>query len=453
MHLTDYGIHPLETSKTPDLKDINVALARRRSSLSSSQFSDDDFQAFRIRNYRAKDEDDILANVIPIILGSNDVDRLCGRNTVFIKLKALTDGTITAPKPDYYFGADPKELARCVRDKLKDHIMPSATEDKPMLPNFFIEVKGPDGQSSVLTRQARYHGAVGSRAMLSLQNYGMKELQYDNQVYTFSSTYYDGTLKLFAHHVTAPTTSGGRPEYHMTEIRTFGLTDTRKTCVQGMRALRNALDLAEEYRNGFMRAANIKASELETSDSEASTADEIQLLEETAGELAPSTYGSTQILYEEASPDELASSSRHVTQIRTGELSLDGAAPSTRCITQIQREDSSPDELAASFPNYRHGGGDLQNPLSFDSPTALATSFTSSLGPYERQLKRRCSPCSDDSRNSAPSTRLNKKKKARSITSTRPLLPDTREPSQVPLNRKGAERLPQSARPEDYEKS
>ena len=84
-----------------------------------------------------------------------------------------------------------------------------------MAPNFFLEVKGPDGNAAVATRQARYDGAIGSRAMHSLQNYGREEPQYDGKAYTFSSAYHNGLLQLFVHHVTAPTTTGGRPEYRV----------------------------------------------------------------------------------------------------------------------------------------------------------------------------------------------------------------------------------------------
>ena len=38
-----------------------------------------------------------------------------------------------------------------------------------MLPNFFLEVKGPDGTSAVVTRSACYNGALKARAMHSLQ--------------------------------------------------------------------------------------------------------------------------------------------------------------------------------------------------------------------------------------------------------------------------------------------
>lgn len=42
-------------------------------------------------------------------------------------------------------------------------------------------VKGPFGSAGVATQQARYDGAIGSRAMHSLQNYGVEEAEYDGK--------------------------------------------------------------------------------------------------------------------------------------------------------------------------------------------------------------------------------------------------------------------------------
>lgn len=128
-----------------------------------------------------------------------------------------------------------------------------------MAPNFFMEVKGPDGSAAVATRQARYDGAIGSRAMHSLQNYGKEEPVYDNNAYTFSSSYHDGYLKLYAHYRTAPTTEGARPEYHMTQLDTWGLTGNIDTFRRGTTALRNARDLAKRHRDRFIEDANTVA--------------------------------------------------------------------------------------------------------------------------------------------------------------------------------------------------
>ncbi|KID82404.1 hypothetical protein MAJ_11358, partial [Metarhizium majus ARSEF 297] len=259
LHLTEHAIHPTWRSQKPDLEEVKETLAVPRLSLSPSKFSEGAFNAFQESNARAKDEDDVKADVIPTITGPTQSDYLVARNTVFGNLEPLTDNTLAPANPDLYYGAYPQDLNRSIRAELASHIIPSTMEDKPMAPNFFLEVKGPDGSAAVATRQARYDGAIASRGIHSLQNYGEEEPQYDGQAYTYSSIYHDGTLKLYTHHITAPTTPGARPEYHMTQIKGYAMTSDRETFVQGATAFRNARDLAKRHRDRFIQAANARA--------------------------------------------------------------------------------------------------------------------------------------------------------------------------------------------------
>ncbi|KAM0421261.1 hypothetical protein ACHAPT_010983 [Fusarium lateritium] len=255
-HLTDHAIHPTWRSRRLDLEEATAALAVPRRSVSPSKFGDDAFETFQDNNARAKDEDDVKAYVVPTIIGTRRTDHPSAMNTLFSNLEALTDGTLAPANPDLYYGAYPEEVERSIRDDLAARIIPSTMEDKPMAPNFFLEVKGPDGSAAVAARQARYDGAIGSRIICTLQNHGREESCYDGQAKTFTSTYHDGTLKLFAHHITAPITEGGRPEYHMTQLRTFAMTDTRETFVQGATAFRNVRDLAKRHLDSAIQAAN-----------------------------------------------------------------------------------------------------------------------------------------------------------------------------------------------------
>ncbi|KAH6866098.1 hypothetical protein B0T10DRAFT_75066 [Thelonectria olida] len=75
-------------------------------------------------------------------------------------------------------------LDRSIRHEVSGHIIPSTMEDKPMAPNFFLKVRGPDGSTAVATRQARYDGTMAYRGIHSLQNYSREEPQYDGQAYT-----------------------------------------------------------------------------------------------------------------------------------------------------------------------------------------------------------------------------------------------------------------------------
>ncbi|RSL91660.1 hypothetical protein CDV31_015421 [Fusarium ambrosium] len=268
-HMTDYKVHPIYSSQEPGLEEVIAAMAIPRPSLSPSRFSNGAFRTFQESNARAKDEDDVLADVIPTITGPRQANHPFSRNTVFGNLEPLTDGTIVPAKPDIYYGAYPEELDRTIRDQLAGHIIPSTMQDKPIAPNFFIEVKGPDGSAAVAIRQARYDGAIGCRAIHTLQNHGKEEPEYDGNAYTFSSTYHDGQLKLYAHHVAAPTTPEGRLEYHMTQVKGYAMTSDRDTFVQGATAFRNARDMAKQYRDNVIREANATASQARTAATQA----------------------------------------------------------------------------------------------------------------------------------------------------------------------------------------
>ncbi|KAF5530707.1 glyoxylate reductase [Fusarium mexicanum] len=366
LHLTEHGVHPIYSSQKPDLGEIRATLAVPRASLSPSQFSEGAFEAFQESNARAKDEDDVLATVIPTILGPSQASRNCARNTMFNNLDPLTDGTITAAQPDMYWGAYPAQLVPSARNELAGHIVPSTMLDKPMAPNVFLEVKGPHGSAAVATQQVRYDGAVGARGMYSLQNFRTEEPQYDGKPHSFSFTYHDGQLKEYAHHMTAPTTEGGRPEYHMTQVNGWQMTGNRDTCAQGIGAFRNTLNLAETSRGNFIQAANAKASQ------------------------GPAVAGRR----------------RSTTKMQPIEDSADELAPTPPCsVTQAQHEEESPDELAPSPLGYLYKGDNSQDPSGIDQSTSITTSFTSSFSTYQARSKRQRSPRSQIAEDHAPKTR------------------------------------------------
>ncbi|KAK0655281.1 hypothetical protein B0T16DRAFT_8588 [Cercophora newfieldiana] len=268
-HMTDHSVHPTYKSRKADLEEIRAVMAVPRPSLSPSKFSEGAFEGFQESDAQAKDEDDVRVYVVPTITGARRTDHPSAMNTLFGNLESLTDGTIAPAKPDIYFGAYPETLERPIRDELDRHVIPSTLEDKPMAPNFFVEVKGPYGAPAVATLQARYDGAIGARAMHSLQNYGEDKPVYDGKAYTFSSTYHagTGTLQLYAHHPNAPTTPGGRPEYHMTQVDTWGMTGNMDSFRRGATAARNARDLAKQHRDSFIQAANVRVPQPDTQSS------------------------------------------------------------------------------------------------------------------------------------------------------------------------------------------
>ncbi|KAG8413130.1 hypothetical protein J3459_015773 [Metarhizium acridum] len=264
-HLTDYNIYRAdhdydhEAPEPANLAQMHQELANARASLSPSAFPEPAFRDFKQKNARATFERDVMRTVIPVISGNSAIHNQ--QDVRFTKLKPITNEHAVKPQPDFFDGARLGDLNRQMRNNqaIQSTGIPTKHPGVPVEPNFFLEVKGPDGNASVAQRQACYDGAYGARAMHALQNYGEAEVAYDSNAYTYTSTYHDGQLKLYAHHVTAPRMAEERPEYHMTQLRSFGMTDTRETFIAGATAFRNVRDSAERHRNNFIRAANARA--------------------------------------------------------------------------------------------------------------------------------------------------------------------------------------------------
>ncbi|KAF2189989.1 hypothetical protein K469DRAFT_699575 [Zopfia rhizophila CBS 207.26] len=60
----------------------------------------------------------------------------------------MTNNVTSAAKPDYYDRSRLTELNQHVQKDLRPYIVPSKRLHEPLLPNFFTEVKGPDGKAS-----------------------------------------------------------------------------------------------------------------------------------------------------------------------------------------------------------------------------------------------------------------------------------------------------------------
>ncbi|KND91877.1 hypothetical protein TOPH_03330 [Tolypocladium ophioglossoides CBS 100239] len=164
------------------------------------------------------------------------------------------------PVPDYFDRAHSGAIDKEVSKVMSQMIIPTKHSGVPAAPSFFLEAKSSKGGADVALRQACLDGAYGARAMHALQSYGETDSAYDGNACTYISTYHNGTLKLYAHHVRAPATSGERPEYDMTQIDTWGMTGNLDTLRRGATAFRNARDLAKRHRNSFIQAANARAS-------------------------------------------------------------------------------------------------------------------------------------------------------------------------------------------------
>ena len=265
-HLINHSVYPYgyrhadgrRAPKPENWADIQQMMIQSRPSLSPSRFSDNDFERFVDKATDAVDEADVIKKVFPILEGESDMPS--GSKRLFTNLAPLTDGTIVADQPDYYYGARPSQLDLRVRKDLNTYVIPSKKDKAPVLPNDYTEWQGPEGNWVVVERQACYDGAIGARAMQHLQSYGQPEPVYDNNAYVITRAFDGSHLHMYTTHPTAPTSLGGLPEYHMNQLNSWGMTGNIETFRQGATAYRNARDWAKKKRDEFIETVNKRAA-------------------------------------------------------------------------------------------------------------------------------------------------------------------------------------------------
>ncbi|KAK8142574.1 hypothetical protein G3M48_008555 [Beauveria asiatica] len=373
-NLIDHNIYPKgyeypDDNSIPEpsnLDDIVEALAAPRASLSPSQFPRSRFKTFALANDRVISEGKVMSGILPTICGTADIPN--EGNLAFTNLDSITDGTTVDAVPDSYDGSLPRDINKRVRQELNKAIIPTSHGRAPVAPNFFIEAKAPRGGADVAKRQACLDGAIGARAMHSLQSYGADMPTYDDNAHTFSSTYHagTGTLQLYAHHVTGPTHENERPEYHMTPLRGFTLTDTRETFIAGATAFRNARDLARRQRETLIRKANARASQT----LEVATEEHISQVYDHS-----QPYGHAHRAEITAWKDSDENLQQHIAEVYAEEAYEDTSGTPTTPQLYCSNESQDPIQDAAS-------------PGTDDPSTSIVSSFTSNFSTNTARQKR-----------------------------------------------------------------
>ena len=266
-NMIDGGIYPNNRASKPgNIREIRDHLTRPRPSLSPSQPHEAEFEEFAELCEDTLDETGVMVNVIPIIAGKGRKQHYHAFDHPFNHLEPLAK-ELPVPVPDIYDGALPKKIDKRVFQDLNRHIVPCKNTALPAAPNFFTEGKKAGGRADVAKLQACHDGAIGSRAMHSLQTYRAAQPQFDGNAYSYSSTFHDGALKLYGTHPTQPESPGGPSQYHMTQIGAYAMTHNSERFIEGATAFRNLRDLAKSHRDAFIEQANTMALNAPPADS------------------------------------------------------------------------------------------------------------------------------------------------------------------------------------------
>jgi hypothetical protein len=93
----------------------------------------------------------VTADSLPTILGEKRRDHPSARKVPYGNMTDMAPGIFKRAKPDLYWRARPEQIDRRVRQDLDHQIVPSTKDTYPVAPNFFLEVKGPDGLAAKKT--------------------------------------------------------------------------------------------------------------------------------------------------------------------------------------------------------------------------------------------------------------------------------------------------------------
>ena len=251
-HLLDNNIHRANREqRAANHEEWAEVLERPRDS--PSRTSDRSFKSFVRAADSALDEGEVMSRAFPKLVGN--LKHASGQNVPFGHLERITD-KIVIPQPDWYQGEIAGEGNRTLRERLDKAIIPSKRKDRPFLPTYFAEAKGPEGSFAVAQRQACHDGALGAKTLHKLQSLGGTET-YDGNAYAASAIYHgEGDLKIYTHHMTQPRGPGTQPHTHMTPLMSIGLTNSPRYFREGRTAFRNVADKTHEYRVQFLQDAN-----------------------------------------------------------------------------------------------------------------------------------------------------------------------------------------------------
>jgi hypothetical protein len=281
-HAFPYGYKFPDGRKPPlpnEWDELNRRLAQPRPSLSPSRFSGEEYEKFVEEDAGALNEDAVKDTVLPAMLRAMGASDGAQKNVLFTNMDPLVPG-ISQAKPDYYYGAPPELIHQQVREDLSGYIIPSTSTHFPALPNLSMEAKGPLGTNREALLQACHVGAIGTRAMHSLENYRQDVPQYHGKVTSISSTYNGGTLKLYGHSAAQPDGAATQPHYYMHQMRGFLMTDSKDIFLQGATAFKNARDWAQESRRTAIAHANTIAAAWIEEEAAATTAGQEEEQEE-----------------------------------------------------------------------------------------------------------------------------------------------------------------------------
>ena len=261
LHLINHGIYPPRykyPSGEPAPEPSNLAEIRSRSTMRRASLDSDLDELYErfcdeLASCRREAE---VSSCIPMLRSKTDDPYLRSMDLAFTNFLPLTDGTIVPAQPDVYYGARPDVLLPEIQEACNGLVVPSSDKTHPILPNFFVALKGPRGTRPVAESQACYDGALGARGLTLLTSIGAGKQVLEDQAYTITSTLQDGVLRMYTSHLYVSRDPRRSWECAMTSVCSHLLDAGPDQFRGGVTAYRNLNEWAQEYRDDKILSAN-----------------------------------------------------------------------------------------------------------------------------------------------------------------------------------------------------
>lgn len=212
--------------------------------------SETEYRTFTRKLSRARNESKTRAVLFPLLGGDEEGQYAHEEEMLCHNLEPLVPGIADA-KPDYMDGSLASSMKKEVRQSLSQLIVP-ANLCMPILPNFFLEVKGPEGSWLVLRRQILHDGCLGARGIHSLNSWGREEC-FNGKASTISVSFYLGILQIYCTH---PVQQKEGTAFHTNRIGNYYLDKDPESLAEGLTAFRNARAWAKTQRDAAISELN-----------------------------------------------------------------------------------------------------------------------------------------------------------------------------------------------------
>ncbi len=251
-HIRQNGVFAMGQVTPSNLNQIQRRMTRRRSSLTLARFPESTWRNFREAMNSSSTQAEIFNVVMPVLMGDHVIPH--GMERLFNNLQpALRNGKVqlNGPKPDWFDGHTPSSENQDLRQRLGRYIVPSKNASLPFLPNFFIEVKGPNGVPDQNRLQVIHAGIFGARGMQRLRAHalGYRAAAVEKPGQAILVTYCSTTIEISLIHTAEPTLSNWEVEYHVTHLGIWNPGSSIQEFRKAASALRNLRDWAKDERD------------------------------------------------------------------------------------------------------------------------------------------------------------------------------------------------------------